>query len=176
MQLSKIIIHLVLSALLALGTNGVVSAKVASADQNLLWMGHQADGVVNWLTQQGKSARSTTGPPDSPVASKRGLNFGKNNRKLDFLFNKNINQANAKNTQRARGNVDRISIADTPQNRAEVTRRFNDAFNDSSSIVPGGSNVPGRNLREFFLPGVTGTGSKIQFVEEAGKVITIMAK
>ncbi|NKC16807.1 MAG: hypothetical protein GKR94_32825 [Gammaproteobacteria bacterium] len=104
------------------------------------------------------------------------MNFGKNNRKLDFLFNKNINQANAKNTQRARGNVDRIGIADTPQNRAEVTRRFNDAFNDSSSIVPGGSNVPGRNLREFFLPGVTGTGSKIQFVEEAGKVITIMAK
>jgi len=105
-----------------------------------------------------------------------GLNFGKDNRKLDFLFNKNIDQSNTKSAQRARGNADRIGIANTPQNRAEVTRRFNEAYNDPSSIVPGGSNIPGRNLREFFLPGVTGTGSKIQFVEEAGKVITIIAK
>ena len=54
----------------------------------------------------------------------------------------------------------------------EVTRRFN----GPSSIVKGGSNVPGRNLREFLLPGKTGKGSKVQFVEEAGKVITIIAK
>ncbi len=100
------------------------------------------------------------------------LQFG---RKLDFLFNKNINPANPKNVKRARGNADRIGIADTPTNRAEVKRRFNEAFNDPSSIV-GPGKAPGSNLREFFLPGVTGTGSKIQFVEQGGKVITIIAK
>jgi filamentous hemagglutinin len=40
----------------------------------------------------------------------------------------------------------------------------------------GPGKLPGSNVREFFLPGVTGTGSKIQFVEQNGKVITIMAK
>ena len=113
-------------------------------------------------------------PVNNPI--KQTLIFGQDNRKLGFLFNKNIDPINPKNVQRARGNADRIGIADTPSNRAEVTKLFNDAFNDPSSIVPGGSNVPGRNLREFFLPGVTGAGSKVQFVEEAGKVITIITK
>ncbi len=98
--------------------------------------------------------------------AKKGLDFGKGNRKLDFLFNKNINPANPKNVQRARGNADRIGIADTAANRADVTRRFNKAFSDPSSIVSGGSNVSGRNLREFFLLGVTGRGSKIQFINQ----------
>ncbi len=100
------------------------------------------------------------------------LQFG---RKLDFLFNKNINPANPRNVQRARGNADRIGIADTQQNRAEVTRRFNEAFNNPSSIVNPGK-TPGSKVREFFLLGVTGTGSKIQFVEQGGKVITVIAK
>ena len=104
------------------------------------------------------------------------LNFGKGDRKLDFLFNSGINQTNLRNAQRARGNANRIGIADTPANRSEVIRRFNEAFNDPSSIVPNGSNVPGRNVREFFLPGVTGTGSRIRFVEEAGRVISIIAQ
>jgi RHS repeat-associated protein len=93
-------------------------------------------------------------------------------RKLDFLFNNNISPANA---ARAKGNADRIGIADTQANRVEVMRRMNEAYQYSGSIVEGGSTA-GRNMREFFLPGVTSTGSKIQFVEEAGKVITIIAK
>jgi len=104
-------------------------------------------------------------------------NLGENNKKLNFLFNKDIDPSKPKNVARARGNADRIGIPDTPENRAEVERLFNKALNDSSSIVPGGQNVPGRNLREFFLPGgKTSTGSIIQFVEEKGKVITIFAK
>jgi len=69
----------------------------------------------------------------------------------------------------------RIGIADTTANRAEVTRLFNQAYRDPSSIVGPGT-VPGSNLREFFLPGMTGTGSKIQFVELNGQIITIIAK
>ncbi|WP_231337633.1 two-partner secretion domain-containing protein [Paraburkholderia sprentiae] len=103
------------------------------------------------------------------------LTFGANGRKLDFLFNSNIDSSNAYNAARAAGNASRIGIADTPANRAEVTQLFNQAYNDPSTIVGPGT-VPGSNLREFYLPGVTGTGSKIQFVELNGKVLTIMAK
>ena len=103
------------------------------------------------------------------------LTFGDNGRKLDFLFNNNIDSSNAYNAARAAGNASRIGIADTPANRAEVTQLFNQAYNDPSSIVGPGT-VPGSNLREFYLPGVSGTGSKIQFVELNGKVLTIIAK
>ncbi len=91
------------------------------------------------------------------------------------MFNSGINPANPTNVTRARGSAHRIGIADTPANRAEVIRRFNDAFNDPGSIV-GPGRVPGSNMREFFLPGVTGTGSKIRFVESNGKLITIIVK
>ncbi|WP_340525182.1 hypothetical protein [Cupriavidus necator] len=57
----------------------------------------------------------------------------------------------------------------------KVTRLLNEAYNNPLSIVGPGA-VPGSNLREFYLPGVTGTGSKIQFVELNGKVLTIIAK
>ncbi|GHC31988.1 hypothetical protein GCM10010082_27880 [Kushneria pakistanensis] len=103
------------------------------------------------------------------------LTFGSNGRKLDFLFNRNIDQSIPYNAGRAEGNARRIGIADTPDNRAEVTRLFNEAFNNPASVV-GADKLPGSNMREFFLPGVTGTGSKIQFVEQNGKVITIMAR
>ncbi|WP_199545353.1 DUF637 domain-containing protein, partial [Paraburkholderia kururiensis] len=109
------------------------------------------------------------------TTAERQLTFGDNGRKLDFLFNNNIDSSNAYNASRAAGNASRIGIADTPANRAEVTRLFNQAYNDPSSIVGPGT-VPGSNLREFFLPGVTGTGSKIQFVELNGRVLTIIAK
>jgi filamentous hemagglutinin len=66
-------------------------------------------------------------------------------------------------------------MADTPANRAEVERLFNQAFRDPATIS-GSGRAPGSNMREFFLPGITGTGSKIQFVELNGEVITIMAK
>jgi filamentous hemagglutinin len=56
-----------------------------------------------------------------------------------------------------------------------VTRLFNEAYNNPATIV-GPGKLPGSNVREFFLPGVTGTGSKIQFVEQNGRVITIMAQ
>lgn len=105
----------------------------------------------------------------------KALNFGRNNRKLDFLFNRNIDPSVPSNVQRAAGNAQRIGIADTPANRSEVIRRFNQSFNDPSSIV-GPGRLPGSNVREFFLPGVTGTGSKIQFVEQSGRVITIIAR
>jgi hypothetical protein len=72
MRLWRLITHLLLTVLLAFGVSGVVNAKLTSGDQNLLWTVHQADGVFNWLTHQGKSARSTTGPPGSPVATKKG--------------------------------------------------------------------------------------------------------
>jgi hypothetical protein len=100
------------------------------------------------------------------------LSFG---RKLDFLFNNGINQSNTYNASRAAANAARIGIADTVSNRTEVMRLFNQAYQDSSSIVGPGS-VAGSNIREFFLPGVTSTGSKIQFIEKQGQVITIMAK
>jgi RHS repeat-associated protein len=106
------------------------------------------------------------------VNAARELSFG---RKLDFLFNKGIDQSNAYNAARAAANHSRIGIADTAANRAEVTRLFNQAYRDPNSIVGPGT-VPGSNLREFFLPGVTGTGSKVQFVELNGQVITIIAK
>ncbi|MDO8051427.1 NBR1-Ig-like domain-containing protein [Janthinobacterium sp. SUN211] len=105
------------------------------------------------------------------AAAQGELSFG---RKLDFLFNRGIDQSNAYNAARAAGNAGRIGIADNPLNRAEVTRLFNNAYRDSSTIVP--SSVPGRTMHEFFLPGVTSTGSKIQFVEEEGRVITIISK
>lgn len=91
------------------------------------------------------------------------------------MFNRNIDPSKPVNVARARGNAGRIGIADTPANRTEVTRRFNEAFNDPSSII-GSGNIPGSNLREFFLPGVTGTGSKVQFVELNGKLITIIVR
>ncbi|WP_342052932.1 MULTISPECIES: DUF637 domain-containing protein, partial [unclassified Cupriavidus] len=103
------------------------------------------------------------------------LTFGDNGRKLDFLFNNNIDSSNVYNAARAAGNASRIGIADTPANRATVTQLLNQAYNDPSSIVGPGT-VPGSNLREFYLPGLTGTGSKVQFVELNGKVLTIIAK
>ncbi|MBO9353019.1 hypothetical protein GG851_03365 [Bordetella petrii] len=103
------------------------------------------------------------------------LRFGDNGRKLDFLFNRNIDPSNAYNAQRAAGNASRIGIADTAANRAEVIGRFNQAYNDPSSII-GAGRIPGSNIRQFFLPGTTGTGSTIEFVEQGGKVITIIAK
>jgi len=117
------------------------------------------------------------GVGDDPVATNTAseLAFGDNGRKMDFLFNNNIDSSNAYNAARAAGNASRIGMADTPANRAEVTLLFNQAYNDPSSIVGPGT-VPGSNLREFYLPGVTGTGSKIQFVELNGKVLTIIAK
>jgi hypothetical protein len=81
MRFWKLITHILLTVLLSIGASGVVNAKVASGDQNLSWTLHQADGAFNWLTHQGKSARSTTGPPGSPVATKsatyRGGAYGK---------------------------------------------------------------------------------------------------
>ncbi len=103
------------------------------------------------------------------------LTFGMNDRKLDFLFNRNIDQSVPYNALRAEGNANRIGIADTSANRAEVTRLFNEAYNNPASIIEQG-NLSGSNVREFFLPGVTGTGSNIEFVEQNGKVITIIAK
>lgn len=70
MRLLKLLTHLLLIALLAIGASGVANAKVASGTQNLLGTAYLGDDVVNWLTLQGKSARSTTGPPGSPVAAK----------------------------------------------------------------------------------------------------------
>lgn len=52
---------------------------------------------------------------------------------------------------------------------------FKQAYSNPSSIVGPGT-VPGSNLREFYLPGITGTGAKIQFVELNGKILTIIAK
>jgi filamentous hemagglutinin len=103
------------------------------------------------------------------------LSFGADGRKLDFLFNRNIDQSNAYSALRAEGNASRIGIADTAANRAEVTRLFNEAYNNPTTII-GPGKLPGSNVREFFLPSVTGTGSKIQFVEQNGKIITIIAK
>lgn len=40
-------------------------------------IGYQAEGVFNWLTHQGKSARSTTGPPGSSVATKSAGQLGR---------------------------------------------------------------------------------------------------
>lgn len=109
--------------------------------------------------------------------SRNGVRHGRARpgRKLDFLFNQNIDLSNTYNAARAAGNASRIGIADTPANRAEVAELFNKAYSDSASILGPGA-VPGSNLREFYLPGSTGTGSKIQFVELNGKVLTIIAK
>ena len=109
---------------------------------------------------------------DTAAVNTAELNFG---RKLDFLLNRRIDQSNAYNAARAAGNAERIGIADTAANRSEIARLFNQAYRDSSSILGPGS-VPGSNLREFFLPGVTSTGSKIQFVKKGGQIITIIAK
>jgi RHS repeat-associated protein len=133
-----------------------------------------ASGGASLLSQGGRSFAQTAGVADDVFAAQGAseLSFG---RKLDFLFNKGIDQSNAYNAARAAGNAERIGIADTAANRAEVARLFNQAFRDPLSVV-GPGKLPGSNVREFFLPGVTGTGSKIQFVEQGGKVITIIAK
>jgi hypothetical protein len=75
MRTWKILLHLLLTLLLSIGASGVVSAKVASGDQNLTWTGHQAENVFNWLTCQGKSDRSTTGPPECSVVPKKGDHY-----------------------------------------------------------------------------------------------------
>jgi hypothetical protein len=75
MRTWKILLHLLLTLLLSIGASGVVSAKVASGDQNLTWTGHQAENVFNWLTCQGKSDRSTTGPPECSVVTKKVDDF-----------------------------------------------------------------------------------------------------
>ncbi len=122
------------------------------------------------LAVKGLTTLSALGGSEGFAANE--LAFG---RKLDFLFNANIDSSNAYNADRAVGNASRIGIADTAANRAEVTNYFNRAYNDPSSIV-GAGKIPGSNLRQFFLPGVTSTGSAIDFVELNGKVITIIPK
>ena len=156
------------------GWEGSVTAGVLA--------GQFASDLVGVLTAVRGAAAITAKLPEATVkllnavvvrpSSAPVLTFG---RKLDFLFNKNINQANAYNANRAAGNASRIGIADTPENRAEVTRLFNEAYSNPASIV-GPGKIPGSNLREFFLPGITSTGSKIQFVEKDGVVITIIAR
>ncbi|MEN9855580.1 MAG: hypothetical protein RL186_1306 [Pseudomonadota bacterium] len=141
-----------------------------SAEVGSYYFGSIAAGVAFELA--GMAALAGVGKVASAAGSAGGLTFG---RKLDFLFNKGIDQSNAYNAARAAGNAERIGIADTAANRAEVVRRFEAAYRDPSSIF-GPGKVPGSNVREFFLPGVTGTGSKITFVEKQGKVITIIAK
>ncbi|WP_338860683.1 hypothetical protein [Mycetohabitans rhizoxinica] len=100
--------------------------------------------------------------------------FGEGGRKLDFLFNKNIDPSNKYNASRAAGNASRIGMADTPANWNKVVQLFEQAYSNPSIVDPG--TVPGSNLREFYLPGITGAGAKIQFVELNGKVLTIIAK
>jgi hypothetical protein len=70
MRTWKILLHLLLTLLLSIGASSAISAKVASGDQNLTWTEHQAENVFNWLTCQGKSDRSTTGPPECSVVPK----------------------------------------------------------------------------------------------------------
>jgi hypothetical protein len=65
------------------------------------------------------------------------LSFSADGRKLDFLFNRNINQSNAYNALRAEGNASRIGIADTAAN-------FQRSEGDSRSIV----NMPERFIRQ----------------------------
>jgi hypothetical protein len=72
MRTWKLLIHLLLALLLSIGAGGVVSAKVASGPQNLVGTGYQAESVFNWLLCQGKSDRSTTGPPGCSVVTNSG--------------------------------------------------------------------------------------------------------
>jgi hypothetical protein len=76
MRTWKILLHLLLTLLLSIGASSAVSAKVASGDQNPTWTGHQAESVFNWLTCQGKSDRSTTGPPECSVVTKGADDLG----------------------------------------------------------------------------------------------------
>ncbi len=169
----------------AAGTVSLGNASIAAAYGDSAQARMQIDSAADSLNRSAENAASAAVAVASGgeaiaagvavrgmIASARGLSFG---RKLDFLFNKAIDQANPYNAARASGNAERIGIADTAANRAEVARLFNQAYRDPSSIV-GPGKVPGSNLREFFLPGVTGTGSKIQFVEKGGQVITIIAR
>jgi hypothetical protein len=105
-------------------------------------------------------------------ASSSNLKFG---RKLDFLFNRDIDPKVPYNLARARGNSSRAGIADNVINRLEVMKRFNRAYNDPASII-GPGHSPGSFVREFFLPGITGSGSVVQFVEQGGRVITIIVR
>jgi len=178
MRTLAILKNLVLILLLTLAASGTVNAKLASGPQTLGPDLHQAASGLEAAPRLGWSGSSYDGVSESPVVTRgagKALDFGRNNRKLDFLFNRNIDPSVPSNVQRAAGNAQRIGIADTPANRAEVIRRFNQSFNDPSSIV-GPGRLPGSNVREFFLPGVTGTGSKVQFVEQGGRVITIIAR
>lgn len=72
MRILHLLKNLLLILLLAVAGSGVVSAKVASGPQELGWSGYQGETVFNWLLDQGKSARSTTGPPGSSVVTKGG--------------------------------------------------------------------------------------------------------
>ncbi|VFR79399.1 Putative large exoprotein involved in heme utilization or adhesion of ShlA/HecA/FhaA family [plant metagenome] len=133
-----------------------------------------------FLSESGAIGGALVGGAASLAAAKSHVNaakvsFGKDDRKLDFLFGKNIDPSKSYNVSRAQGNATRIGIADTPENRQEVVRLFNKALQNPATIV-GEGKMPGSYMREFFLPGVTGTGSKIVFVEKNGTIITIMAK
>ncbi|SEK06598.1 filamentous hemagglutinin [Paraburkholderia diazotrophica] len=73
-----------------------------------------------------------------------------------------------------------VSVAGTAAQQQATVQSAGNVSMTGAHIGVGGytisATVLGSNLREFYLPGVTGTGSKIQFVELNGKVLTIIAK
>jgi len=102
--------------------------------------------------------------------------------KLDFLFGTTIGNLSqvtgrvfAYNAARAAANASALGIADTPENRALITQLLNETYANPNTIV-GPGRLPGSNLRELFVPGVTGTGSVLQFVEQGGNVITFIVR
>jgi len=97
-------------------------------------------------------------------------------RKMDFLFDNNIEQSIAHNAERAAGNAAAMrnaGIADTAANRTVIARYLSKALNDTTSIVAqNGSRI----TREVFIMGTNSKGVLIQFIEEKGQVISLIAK
>jgi hypothetical protein len=102
------------------------------------------------------------------------LSFG---RKLDFLFDRNIDQAVASNAKRAAGNAAAMrnaGIADTAANRALIAQRMSAAARDSATIIARNGE---RTTHQIFIMGNNSSkGVLIEFVQDGQKVITLIAK
>ena len=110
-----------------------------------------------------------------PRSTSQPITFGESGRRLDFLFNRNINQQNKISADRARGNgsvMTRAGIADNPANRRLITSRLTDAVDDPRTLIKSSG---GSNLREIVVKGPRGDVI-IQFWERGRDIRTFIAK
>lgn len=141
-------------------------------------IGYATKFVADFVLPDGQSDNGTgADKPDLANAARAGavITVG---RKLDFLFDKNVDQSNEKNAARARGNAKAMrtaGIADTAANREVLVQRMSAAVSDSSTVIAQSGD---RATHQIVVPGKTsGRGVIIEFIVEKGsKLITLIGK